>query len=437
MSNWTQEFRLKIIALTLEANWWAQYADLIQPEFFENEGEITLVKSIISFYGKYRRPPQLDEILTYISNIDSPKKERLREATDLAERVYEGYKRWELSYARDEVLEFARIQALKIAMLEAIDKIEEGDVEGIDRDISKALGIGIERKSTRLVRDVDEWLYAIGLEDNKIPTGLYHCDLMLDGGLSRGECGVVIAPPNYGKSQALVNIGFGAAFSGFNVAHMTFEISQEKTAKRYGARTAFEWLKRGQPIDEYREKFLRHASRMLQGDIDIFGASPGTVSADGIRRYLDILQQSEFPLDELLLDYADLMKLPKAENTFLQHGENYTRLITIAKDYNLALWTASQSHRGSLRKLTIDLDDIAESFNKAARADVVLTWCQTPEEEDDHEMRFFCAKNRDGLKHWYARCKVHDNAHALVSKEVLWGSDLVQENTEKRKANRQ
>lgn len=433
MSNWTQDFRLKIIALTLEANWWAHYDGLIQPEFFENEGEITLVKSILEFQAKYKRPPQLDEIITYISSINSPKKERLKESTDLAERVYEGYTRWDLSYARDEVLEFARIQALKIAMLEAIDKIEEGDVEGIDRDIAKALETGIKRNSTRLVRDVDDWMYAIGLEDNKIPTGLYHCDLMLDGGLSRGECGVIIAPPNYGKSQSLVNIGFGAAFSGFNVAHMTFEISQEKTAKRYAARVAFEWLKRGQAVDEYREKFLKNASRMLQGDIDIFGASPGSVARDGIRRYLDILQQSDFPVDELVVDYADLMKLPRGDNMFERHGENYTGLIQIAKDYNLALWTASQSHRGSLRKLTIDLDDIAESFNKAARADVVLTWCQTPEEEDDHEMRFFCAKNRDGLKHWYVRCKVHDNAHAIVSKEVLWGSDLVKETTDKRK----
>lgn len=435
MSNWTQDFRLKIIALTLQANWWVHYDGLIQPEFFENDGEIILVKSILAFQATYKRPPQLDEILTFINNSSSPKKERIAEATDLAKMVYEGYNHWDLSYARDEVLEFARIQALKLAMLEAIDKIEEGNIEGIDRDISKALETGIKRTSTRLVRDVDDWIYNVGLDD-KIPTGFYHCDLMLEGGLSRGECGVIIAPPNYGKSMGLINIGFGGAFSGFNVAHMTFEISQEKTARRYAARVAFEWLKRGQSIDEYRTKFLDQAARMLQGDIDIFGAAPGVVASDTMRRYLDILQQSEFPIDELIVDYADLMKLPRGDNMFERHGENYTGLIQIAKDYNLALWTASQSHRGSLRKLTIDLDDIAESFNKAARADVVMTWCQTPEEEDDHEMRFFCAKNRDGLKHWYVRCKIHDNAHAIVSKEVLWGSDLIQENTDKRKASK-
>lgn len=428
---WNQEFRLRIAALTLERNWWVHYDGLIKPEFFETEAEILLVKCIIKFQTQYKYPPHLDEIITYVNKENS---KYTQEVIDLASRVYAGYKTWDLTFARDEVLEFARMQALKIAMLEAIDSIEEGNPNGIDRKISKALETGIQHKSIRLKRDVDDWLYSITHED-KIPTGFQHVDLMLDGGLSRGECGVVIAPPNYGKSMTLVNIGFGAAAHDLNAAHMTFEISQEKTSKRYAARTVFDWV-RGHSLQEYQAKFIKNANKILTGDIDIFGASPGAVSSDGVRRYLDILQQSEFPVDVLILDYADLMLLPKGDNMFLVHGENYTRLIQIAKDYNIALWTASQSHRGSLRKLTIDLDDIAESFNKAARADVVLTWCQTPEEEDDHMMRFFCAKNRDGLKHWYVRCKVTDSAHAIVSQEVLWGSDLVKETTDKRKAAR-
>lgn len=355
------------------------------------------------------------------------KPERKAEAVELANQVYAGYEVWNLDYARDNVLEFARMQALKLAMLQAIDNIEEGQVEGVDRLIATALEVGSQQNTgIRLVDDVDVWLASIAYEE-KVPTGIFHVDMMLEGGASRGEVGVIIAPPNQGKSLTLVNIGHGAAgiVSGSNVGHITLEISKEKIAKRYAARTAFKWFTKRHSIDEYKASFLKQAGRLLRGIIDIIGAAPGTFSADDVRRYLERMIRQGSRIDCLIIDYADEMKLPKGENSFERHGENYRLLKQIAIDYNIVIWTASQTNRSSLRKLTVDLDDIAESFQKAARADIVLAWCQTPEEEDDHEMRFFCSKNRDGMKHWYVRCKVHDEAHALVSQEVLWGSDLV------------
>lgn len=434
MKNWNREFRQKIIALTLEEVWWSNYGDIIKPEFFENDAEIIVVDSIIKFQAAYKRPPLLDEIEAALGKLTA-KDEIKGEAIELARIVYAGVEVWELSYARDEVIEFARIQALKLAMLEAIDKIEEGDVDGLDRSIAVALETGNSQETgIRLKRDVSSWLAAIAFEE-KIPTGIFHADVMLEGGASRGEVGVVIAPPNVGKSLSLVNIGFGAAgiISRGNVAHVTLEISPEKIAKRYAARTAFGWFTKSIGIEAYKHTFIEQADRLLYGDIDINGGPPGTVSCDMLRRYLDRLNRNGFDVDCLIVDYADEMKLPRAENSFESQGENYKQLKQLAREYDIVVWTASQSNRSSLRKLTIDLDDIAESFKKAARADIVLAWCQTPEEEDEHEMRFFCAKNRDGLKHWYTRCKVHDNSHALTSYEILWGSDLVREQSDKRK----
>lgn len=436
MKNWNQEFRQKIIALTLENAWWTNYGDVIKPEFFENAAEITIVSCITKFNKDYKRTPTLDEVEVLISKINL-KDEIKAEALETARTIYAGAQVWDLSFARDEVLEFARIQALKLAMLEAIDRIEDNDIDGIDRSISEALETGsIQDTGFRLVRDVDSWLSAIAYEE-KIPTGIFHADVMLNGGASRGEVGVIIAPPNVGKSMTLVNIGFGASgiISRSNVSHGTLEITPEVLAKRYAARTAFGWYTKAISTEEYKAKFISQANRLLYGDIDIFGAPPGTVSCDDFRRHLDRLDRQGFSVDCLIIDYADEMKMPKGENSFERHGENYRQLKQLAREYNIVIWTASQSNRSSLRKLTIDLDDIAESFQKAARADIVLAWCQTPEEEDEHEMRFFCAKNRDGLKHWYTRCKVHDDSHAIISQEILWGSDLVKEQSDKRKTN--
>jgi len=435
MSNvWNQQFRLRILALMLERAWWNRHHDVIKPQFFENEAEMVVADLFLTFYDEYNRPPDQDEFETYANPHFT--KQRLSEAViqevlDVSSQVYAGADSWDLDYARDNVIEFARIQALKVAFLQAIDKIEDGDIDDIDSDISRALLVGQEQfESIRLKADVNTWLYRLATED-KIPTGLFHCDAMLEGGGGRGEVGVIVSPPNVGKTMSLVNIGFGA--SGFgsnaNVAHVTLEVSKEKISKRYAARTTFQWYTKKLNVEDYKAKFLRAADMRIRGDIDIMGAAPGVVSVNDLRRHLDRLGRDGFLPDCLIVDYADEMKLPRGDNSFERHGENYRMLKTLAIDYNILIWTASQSNRASLRKLTIDLDDMAESFQKAARADIVLAWCQTPEEEDDGMMRWFCAKNRDGFKHWYVRCKVHDYAHALTTQEILWGSDLIREKT--------
>jgi hypothetical protein len=353
-----------------------------------------------------------------------PEKHR-KEVVELTRTIYAGYAVWDLDYVRTTFLEWVRLQAVKLAMLEGIDRIDSGQIDGIDDIISRAVAYGTAPShNLRFKRDATTWLTIVA-EEEKIPTGIFHVDAMLGGGGARGEVGVLVAPPNYGKSMGLVNIGYGAAgyVSQSNVGHVSLEMSEYLVSSRYGARATFKWF--DGDVDTYKTQLLEATNRRMYGDIDILGGSPGMLSGYDLRRYLERLLRDDFPVDCLIVDYADLMKLPKGDTAFERHGENYTLLKQIAKDYDLMLWTASQTTRSSLRKLTIDLDDIAESFQKAARADIVLAWCQTPEEEDDHEMRWFCAKNRAGLKHWYVKCKLHDTAHAVVSQEILWGSDLI------------
>ena len=424
------KFRRRVIALLLSRNWWVRHANVIKPGYFENKAEEALVESILGFYKEYSRPPAADELEQFLTNTFSNTKRysetEQEETFELKDVVYDGLKTWDLDFARDEIKEFARRQRLYLAIASAADQLSKNNFDGIEEQITKALASNQEEfKHINLVRDVEGWLGDLEYEE-KIMTGIFHLDRMLEGGAARGELGVVIAPPNAGKSMALVNIGWGAATiaSDKNVAHVTLEISEAKTAKRYAARTAFYWYDKKADAEEYKERFLKQAKRLLKGEITIMGAAPGTIAANDLRRYLDNLILNGFKPDVLVVDYDDEMKLPPGNNTFEVHGKNYTLLKQIAVDYNITVWTAAQTNRMSMSKLTIDMDDMAESFKKAAKADIVLAVCQSKDEKEVDLMRFFCAKNRDGAKHWYVQCKEIADAHALVSKKVLWNSDL-------------
>jgi predicted ATP-dependent serine protease len=67
------------------------------------------------------------------------------------------------------------------------------------------------------------------------PTGIAHLDKkqILNGGLARGEIGVVVAPTGVGKSHFLVHLGAAALKVGKNVLHYTLELSETAVGIRY------------------------------------------------------------------------------------------------------------------------------------------------------------------------------------------------------------
>ena len=60
------------------------------------------------------------------------------------------------------------------------------------------------------------------------PTGLEALDekTILNGGLGRGELGVIVANTGVGKSHFLVSLGAEALKRGKNVVHYTFELRE-------------------------------------------------------------------------------------------------------------------------------------------------------------------------------------------------------------------
>ena len=76
--------------------------------------------------------------------------------------------------------------------------------------------------------------------------------------------------------------------------------------------------------------------------------------------------------DLLVVDYAGIMRAERRLGE-LRHevAGVYEDLRTIAGEFNMAVWTASQSNRGAWEKATPDMDDFAEGFSD----------CQVPKAE--------------------------------------------------------
>ena len=381
-----------------------RYGPVVRAEYFEQRDESIIAEALKEFWNAYSEIPEEDDLIDMVG----------RDHIDLIHSLYLGIDEWNLDYAADRIVQFAQEQAAKIAILDSLDDVEHGDLTTVIQRMKSALSVGQDLGYHGIDLREDRSLWIRKSQEERVPTGMIHLDAVMDGGLACGELGVFLAPPNYGKSMALVNAGFGAAgpISRCNVAHFSFEMDDDVVAKRYAARLLFRFPK-ATGLEDYEREFDHYSRMMMPGSVRIFRIA-GT--CDVIRYHLDRLLDEGFDLGLVIIDYGDIVRAGKdRENRYTELGDIFRDLREIAHDYGVPLWTATQATRGSLGKEIITMADLAESFQKAHIADAIVAICQTKEEEENQGGRLFLAKLRDGMARRMVRMKFYTEAQAMIT----------------------
>jgi hypothetical protein len=412
-----REFRIKILSLMLDRQWMSMYGTtVIRPEFFEQDDEESAAKVIMSYWTTYKVCP------TDISDLRTLSTGKT-DITDLLEQLYD-IPITEKKLAGDKALQWAREQAAKLAILDSVDDIAKGNLQQTIVRMKDALKVGenIQNTGIEVIKDVEKWLY--DLWTHKVRTGWYHVDSILEGGLGTGELGLIMAPMNVGKSMSLINIGYGAASIGSNcnVVHFTHEMSQEITAKRYAARTVFKFPMRDDNLEDYEASLKKAAAHILTGKIKVIGMR--SCNIERIDAQLERLIDEGFKFDVVIDDYPDLVSSTRhyTEKRF-ELSEVYKEFRDLGEKYNVPIWGATQSGRGSLTKEIITIQDIAEDIGKAAIADVIIALCQTRDEEQMNACRLFMAKVRDGAKKMMFDAKFYGSSQAIITTGISKNKD--------------
>lgn len=428
---WNSSFRERVIALCLMPDWYSRFGtSVIKPEFFETEAEERVVKFLNDFHAKYRRVPYDDELASGFDTLpnSSAQEQSLKSSVfALINRVLDLTEE-DLSYAEDRAITFAQEQAMKLAILQSVEDIQSGDLARPKQRVTEALQVGMDLSDLGILLKENPRDWLVDFNDERIQTGVEHLDIVMDGGLSRGEYGVILAASNVGKTMTLVNFGFGAAgiAQRANVTHVTLEMKAKKIARRYAARITNRFLKYQtySDLDDYVIDFEHMGKLRTPGSIRIKEWPSGTCRIEDLHAYLDRLEASGYKTDLLIIDYPDIMRHRQVGEFRHNLSNTTTELRAMADERDIVVWGASQANRSALNREIVDLDTIAEDFGKVAIADVVVALCQTKEEYGDNLMRFFGAKVRDGAKGWIIRCLIYPKAHAIVSEEILSASDM-------------
>jgi len=383
-------FQAKIISSLLSDKKFLQtICDILKSSYFDSDANKWLVGTIIGYFFEYKTAPTLEVMKVKVDEMDN---EILQvSVVDNLKESWRNVESTDLKFVQEQTLEFCRNQVMKNAIMDSVDLIEVGQYDqikkivdeamkaGSDRDLGHDYIVGIEERLTKSTRDT-------------VKTGWDPIDEVMDGGLGKGELGVVVAPAGIGKTWCLQSIGAHSVKEGLNVVHYTLELNQNYVGLRYD--TVFSGVTTSD-IKYYQEDVKKKIDA-LKGTLLIKYFPTKSASVQTLTSHLSQIEIQGVKPDLVLVDYADILKGVGSEKRHVLENI-YEDLRGLAGEIECPIWTASQANRSSLEEEIIDATKVAEAYSKVMIADFVVSVSRKVEDKIANTSRFHVIKNRFGI----------------------------------------
>jgi RecA/RadA recombinase len=395
LGSFGKDFQEKLVQLILDdVLFAAQISEVLDVNFFELKYLQVFVDFVFKYnenYGCFPNRSTLETILR--TELEKQNPVIQKQVRDFFARILAGtIEDIEDEYVKDKSLDFCKKQKLKEAMLKSVSLMENSSFDEVSKIINNALKLGLDNEHGYDFMKHFEERYKLKSRD-PISTGWDVVDNFIQGGHGKGELGVVVAPTGAGKSMALVHLAAQAMKQGKNVVYYTLELGDTVIGRRFDScLTGFPLKGLNLVKEEVFEKV-----REIPGKLIIKEYPTKTVTTETLRNHLKKLEQRDFKVDMIVVDYGDLLKPVTAQREKRNDLEGiYEELRGIAAELKCPLWTASQTNRSGLNAEVVTMESISEAFNKCFVADFIFSLSRTANHKQNNTGRIFIAKNRNG-----------------------------------------
>ena len=239
---------------------------------------------------------------------------------------------------------------------------------------------------------------------NDFGEGLFdHINETLEGGLGKGELGVIIGPTSFGKTSLTTAMASHAACNGYKVLQIVFEDRIKQIQRKHlGRITGIEAKDLSKPdvIDLVRQTIDAFPQKEeLEKNLRIVKFPSGEKTARQIERFIKKLINSGFKPDLTIIDYFECLEheLDKSSsNEFSQEGKTMRRFEAMAGELDMAIWIPSQGTKDSINLELVTMDKIGGSVKKAQIAHVIMSIARTVDDIANNKATIAILKNRAG-----------------------------------------
>jgi len=319
------------------------------------------------------------------------------EIIDLYDDLYYRYEETEADIQGKRTIASKYLRTLRSnrSIDEAQDALEKGDLDAAE----EALGMAkraVRKQQGEMVLDKTSGPVIRVRQRPAIPTGIRMLDKWWKGGIHLGQLGVVLAPPNVGKSMMLPNYTAEALKASKNVLYYSTELPEYEVYQRTLSSLAHEPISKVDPEEA--------VARMQQlypdlGHLSIRFRDTGTLTTVDIEVDMEEKRKAGVPIHLVILDGDDIGVAGKVRNEKLYDLYFYTygQLAGMVQHTDVAVWTAAQATRTALEARYVGEKHVADSMWKLRRADLMVALGAGPNYKDKNEipfMRMFVLKDR-------------------------------------------
>ena len=371
--------------------------DVLESKFFENNSFRFIMENVKELYKTYNKIPDYNTVAQKIMS-EGGNKDSSKVHVDTLDAIKNNEQ--QIEYVKDTALNFCKQQNLKKELKGVQSIIDNGDFESynkIEQIIQKALQVGISNdEATDVFHDIEGALE----KDNRQPIalGIVGVDNLLNGGLGRGELGIVLAPTGTGKTTLLTKFANTAYNLGYNVVQIFFEDNPGNIKrKHYTIWTEISPNEQPNYKDEVQKK-VKEIQANSKGFLKLLKLSSDNVTISEIKNKIRKMNSEGEKVDLLVIDYVDCIS-PERSNfgeEWKGEGSIMRSLESMTSEFEMAVWTATQGNRESISSEVVNSDQMGGSIKKAQIAHVILSIGKTLEQKENNLATLTLLKSRIG-----------------------------------------
>ena len=376
----------------------------VQSEYFDERTDRILFEEIGSYIRAYDGLPTKEVLYIESENRTDLTQEEFVLVKSLIDCLEPS--ETEREWVEDITEKWCKERAIYMALMASI-QIADGqdDKKGPDAipDILKdALAVGFDQHVGHdYIDDYENRFAYYNRRENKIPFDLEMFNKITAGGVSNKTLNIALAGTGVGKSLFMCHVAASVLLQGKNVLYITCEMAEEKIAERIDANLLNVNIKEiaELPKSTFYKK-VQNLSSKTTGKLIIKEYPTGAAHAGHFRSLLSELHlKKSFKPDIIFIDYLNICASSRYRSAVNVNSYNYIKSIAeelrgLAVEFDLPIFSATQTTRSGFASSDPNLTDTSESFGLPATADLMFALISTDELEGLGQIMVKQLKNR-------------------------------------------
>lgn len=379
----------------------------IREEYFSSKPEQVVYRCIKNFVDTYNAQPTKEALVICLDDSRLNGDEH-KQCVALINEVFGLDKDTDLKWLIDTAEKFCKDKAVYNAVLASIQILDGKDKNftknAIPQLLSDALAVSFDTAVGHdYMTDADKRYEFYHRVEEKMPFDLEFFNKITKGGVPRKTLNIVMAGTGVGKSMFMCHHAASCLSANKNVLYITCEMAEERIAERIDANlmdTALDELK-DLPKETY-DKRLARAVGAVRGNLIIKEYPTATATVAHFRHLLHELKiKKKFVPDIIFIDYLNIcassrVKMNANVNTYVYIKAIAEELRGLAVEYDVPIFSATQTNRGGFNNSDVGLENTSESFGLPATADFMFAVIRTEQLDSLNQVLVKQLKNRYG-----------------------------------------